>query len=622
MPFTQSPERQETEGNPRQSSEANPNPIGVSGGADVERTSGSQLPEPSYSSISIVRSAILLCYIITGNCFCSFFICLCLWGFSKMERLPLWEVRIFNALSLLLSGALGFGIGFLLDRIGLLARGTLLQSQSHSVKEIGYIMMGTLSSYALLFMHQVRTQRGFASPTTWILFLFLLFSVFGRFGVAFLGFTYTLEDRSNYTPPLTRPNWANGTIYGNSSHDMAWPSIPAAPVQSNARALLSTTIGTGTICELAQVVKGLPWLEYESDWDVAVNKTKHNQTAIMTMMNISYFENNNLSMDVLDGNKVSFRYKFKDFKGNQTVVSGWEAVLETSCRSLKGTEHLPKTTNFTEYPRVKSSYRWIFPQNYDSSVVRTETIQMWLAAEDDKKLLIFKCSLYFVDLPNDSHGVPALDVHDDPAYTVRQTLKESGNETELSSYQPLSEIRRLIGQSIHDALRKSPAAGAFYETDSPNVETFRDFEPPNIFQYAVSRRYQNVSELWLSAYLGNYIANCLSTLNSILEPVVIEGETKEVITNLSVKWQRVAATLGGLAGFQVLVGLTVLWYCRRSFEIVDGVPTLSYMFTDFPFGSEEERRQEGAVHQGRFVPEGGGFRWVLLPETGPEIKMV
>lgn len=31
---------------------------------------------------------------------------------------------------------LGFGIGYLLDRIGLLARGTLLQSKSHSVQEV------------------------------------------------------------------------------------------------------------------------------------------------------------------------------------------------------------------------------------------------------------------------------------------------------------------------------------------------------------------------------------------------------------------------------------------------------------------------------------------------------
>ena len=91
---------------------------------------------PTYRAISTTRSAILLGAIIAGNCLCSGFIALCLWGFSTINHLSPWQKRAFNALSLLLSGVLGFGIGFLLDRIGLLARGTLLQSKAHSVKEV------------------------------------------------------------------------------------------------------------------------------------------------------------------------------------------------------------------------------------------------------------------------------------------------------------------------------------------------------------------------------------------------------------------------------------------------------------------------------------------------------
>ena len=47
-----------------------------------------------------------------------------------------WEKRAFNALSLLLSAGLGFGIGFLCDRIGLFARGTILRNRPHSVEEV------------------------------------------------------------------------------------------------------------------------------------------------------------------------------------------------------------------------------------------------------------------------------------------------------------------------------------------------------------------------------------------------------------------------------------------------------------------------------------------------------
>ena len=95
-----------------------------------------QLSEPSYRKISTVRSAIILFYIIAGNCLCSGFICLCLWRFSVINDLTQLEKRAFNALSLLLSAALGFGIGLLFDKIGFFARGTILQSKPHSVERV------------------------------------------------------------------------------------------------------------------------------------------------------------------------------------------------------------------------------------------------------------------------------------------------------------------------------------------------------------------------------------------------------------------------------------------------------------------------------------------------------
>jgi len=42
----------------------------------------------------------------------------------------------FNVLLLLLSVGLGFGIGFLFEQIGLLARGTLLQHNCYSMKGV------------------------------------------------------------------------------------------------------------------------------------------------------------------------------------------------------------------------------------------------------------------------------------------------------------------------------------------------------------------------------------------------------------------------------------------------------------------------------------------------------
>ena len=95
-----------------------------------------QPTEVSYRTISTKHAAILVGYIIAGNCLCSGIICLCLWGFSNKESVTNWERGGFTTLLLLLSVALGFGISSLLDRIGLLARGTLLQSKSQSVEGV------------------------------------------------------------------------------------------------------------------------------------------------------------------------------------------------------------------------------------------------------------------------------------------------------------------------------------------------------------------------------------------------------------------------------------------------------------------------------------------------------
>jgi len=109
-----------------------PNTVPLS--AEIEDTL--QPTQSPYRVVSTGRSAKLLFSILIANCVCSAFICICLWCFSTIKDLSVWEKRGFNTLSLLLSATLGFGIGFLFDQIGLLARGTLLQSKSHAVEGV------------------------------------------------------------------------------------------------------------------------------------------------------------------------------------------------------------------------------------------------------------------------------------------------------------------------------------------------------------------------------------------------------------------------------------------------------------------------------------------------------
>ena len=157
--------------------------------------------------------------------------------------------------------------------------------------------------------------------------------------------------------------------------------------------------------------------------------------------------------------------------------------------------------------------------------------------------------------------------------------------------------------------------------DENHTETIRHFDPTPKIIYNIHSTNESIVGLWLAAYIGNYIGNCLNYLNDFLDRVEIEPETQGINTKLLVKWEKVAATLGGLIAFQVVFGLAALVYCRWNFEIVDDVSTFSSMFTGFPFRSKE-RQQEDAVYRGKFVTEGDGFRWEFSEATGKDSEVV
>ena len=205
---------------------------------------------------------------------------------------------------------------------------------------------------------------------------------------------------------------------------------------------------------------------------------------------------------------------------------------------------------------------------------------------------LFNCSLYFVDSPTKSQPGPG-----NKLSPMLQTVPPGPNA-------------HILGWRLYYILRRSPTLnpGGTYSVDGMS-ESHRDFFPTTAFRLSVERRDQG-AEVWLAAYIGNYIGNCLSYLNDVLTRVEIEQARTDIKTKLLVKWERVAATLGSLAVFQVLFVSATLLYCRRNFEILDDVTAFPSMFAGLPCKTEEERRQEGLVNQGRFVAEGDGFRWV------------
>ena len=126
-----------------------------------------------------------------------------------------------------------------------------------------------------------------------------------------------------------------------------------------------------SIWGVAQAVKGLPWL-----LEGVGNSTWNYPNRLNDTMDIKYFANDNLTMNV-DGNTVSFRYKFRDFQGEDIPPAPWEAVLKTRCQILKSTLNVdtPLTSNTTikDFELKKGNLRWI-NRIYDGP--REEPIQL------------------------------------------------------------------------------------------------------------------------------------------------------------------------------------------------------------------------------------------------------
>jgi len=130
-----------------------------------------------------------------------------------------------------------------------------------------------------------------------------------------------------------------------------------------------------------------------------------------------------------------------------------------------------------------------------------------------------------------------------------------------------------IGPRVQTSLRLSVAL-PFWGYNETSSEYFRNFLSTLEFDFGVSRQDRNASALWLSAYIGNYMGNCLSYLNRALGRVKIKEGSSGSKTKLEVKWERVAGTLGGLAGLQIVFGLAALLYCRKGHKVVENVSDL------------------------------------------------
>ena len=115
-------------------------------------------------------------------------------------------------------------------------------------------------------------------------------------------------------------------------------------------------------------MKGLPWLLPRDD-NSSPYLNSPNRTS--SAMDILHFSNENLTTEVFDGNTVSSRYKFSDFRGTVPEPARAEAIVQTRCQEVNVTSHdgvIPITArNSTANPLHEGSYRWIHVEVMNST---------------------------------------------------------------------------------------------------------------------------------------------------------------------------------------------------------------------------------------------------------------
>lgn len=220
-----------------------------------------------------------------------------------------------------------------------------------------------------------------------MLILYLLCSILGRFGVAFLGLTFNLDDAPFYRPPLSIPDWGSKTLHRDNSVQKELDSVLDLATQRQnidaTRAALANSGVIGGIFQMAQIEKGLPWFVERTNSSLPYLNSPE---ATSFAMNISHFSNDNLTMEVLGDNTVSFKYRFQEYQGDTRGFSSAQpALLETSCQEFsQDVGNILTTSNTTLYVKY-GSYRWIsqlfLNQLENDYVPRNATIQMWLVGK-------------------------------------------------------------------------------------------------------------------------------------------------------------------------------------------------------------------------------------------------
>ncbi|KAF8417393.1 hypothetical protein EV426DRAFT_623297 [Tirmania nivea] len=555
-----------------------------------------EIPQPGDCAkvlrFPVKQSAFHIGAVILGNTFVIAMIMICLHGAAQKEGLSEWEKRAFNFAIIMLSAILSLGIGYLLDQLGLLARGQVLASNPHTELSITYIIRGSMTSVAHLLSHHVLHRPRTFNRVTFIAAMYLAFSISARLSVALLGLTFNVDESLHIKESISISRWP-------------LPNVQFTNVHSDVH-----NMTLDTLFDYATFAVRIKTSDTEAK---NTNLTADANDSVRHVIGRA-FSAKDITQTLVPGQPVaSYEYKLRQFKGNTTYPSNRTIVVQTECHTyvvrnetiipgqlkvqgISGGENVTFTNEIFDPKKnpldgFAAERIFIPPRNAYPSSCGPLCIRIWLW---DKFLntpgeATYQCE-NSIQLPLNSEG--------NPATNIQPTLAEY--------------FLRFMGDS------ESANSDDFRYRDVTDIQGFINFANA----IGLDESYEN-GEIWVAAVLGRFTSMLILYLDEVLPKIQITESSETVRSRLSVHWRRVVMLVAAMTGIQIVIALGTIYYCRRSVLIPDEVSPLGGLigqlriprtstFTSMVSRSSFLRAEDSTVRAWfSLTQEGGTRRWIL-----------
>ncbi|KAG0642459.1 hypothetical protein HOY80DRAFT_901073, partial [Tuber brumale] len=476
--------------------------------------------------------------------------------FSRMGELSRWQQRGFNTITILLSAFASLGLGSMLGYLGSMLRWPLLARKRYKMQDIELLlaMPSPSGSAALVFTH-IREWR--LSLTTFIVMLYLVANIVGRFSVAIIGLTFNLADVPVVIPPTFVTNWASTVLLTKDTTDFKGAEKELRPYLD---------LAEGGLATLTQ----RPNIEFNTTEFLNLTENTLDTLAIKD----TELERN--------GAKVEFTYRIRDFNGTEPTPSDHTVHSSASCDMF----------------RLGNSEYW---KDYDSSA---QTVKNWVDEENRDDIAEVLRVLYR------GNAWPG---RNSDWVTWAATLAGGSNRSSVTyvvygwtAWECTSTLSERLGRAPHPqplfnsaSLFLLPIASEEDNGDTLSTSEFT-ITTKNVFGYpktytrtsmakSTSRTSPSVGVQKLNfyryvekgfanqkEYYSLYVAALVARLpiaaivygnqkifpRKSKDPNARESQT-HILTTLEVKWRRVAIAAGAIVAGQIFAIAVVLYYCRN-----------------------------------------------------------